>query len=163
MNVALVVDAPTQRFFDSLRLLEDFLEHEVLVTALLGRPGIPGDRDGIAFDCRSSVIRQTIPVAPDDRDLTLLQNDLAPRVWQNRGRVGGDEHLAVADAQHEWACAVTRKDEMLGIVARNYAEGVRAANLVDRTAHGRFKIAIVMELDKMREDFRVGLAAENMP
>src|SRR5580704_15166543 len=84
MHVAGIVDTPAQRLFDDLRLLEDLFEHEMLETALFGRARVPGDRDGLSLDARPGIVGQTKSVTPHDGDFALLQNDLAPRVRQNR-------------------------------------------------------------------------------
>jgi len=82
----------------------------MLEAALLGRARVPSDGDGFALDRRTGIVGQGESVTPHDGDLALLQDDLAPRVRQNCGGVGGNVHLALADADHQRARTVARKD-----------------------------------------------------
>ena len=154
---------PPKRLFDHGGLLEDLLEHEMLVAALLGRRGVPRHVDDVAHDRRAVVTHQAVAVAVHHGHLALLEDDLAARVRQNRRRIGGDVHLAFADPDDQRACAVAREDQTLGLVARDDAERVGAAHFGERLAHGVFEIVfVVVHLDEMREHFGVGLAFEGV-
>ena len=162
VNVAAVVDAPAQRFLDHVGLLEDLLEHEMFEAALLGGSRVPGDQNRLALDAIPRVIGEAKTVASDDRDLALLQDDFFARVRQNRRRIGCDVHFAVTDADDERTRAIASKDEMIGIVARYDAERVGAANFMERAAYRLFEVAVVVQLDQMREDLGIGFAAKNV-
>ena len=91
-----------------------------------------------------------------------MQDDLFARVRQNRRRIRGDEHLALADADDQRARAVAREDQMFGIVAGEHAQRVGAAYFAERAPNGRLEVAVVVHLDQVREHFGVGLALENV-
>ena len=135
VHVAAFVYTSGQRLLDDVGLLEDLLEHEMLEAALLGGTGIPHHLDRLALDVIAVVVGQAITVASHDGDLALLQNNLFARVRQNRGRVRGDVRLAFADADDQRARTIAGKDQMVGIVAGDDAESVRAAHLVQRLAY----------------------------
>ncbi len=156
------IDPAGERLFNDVGLLEDLLEHEVLVAALLGGRHVPGDLHDVARDRRAVVRRQLVTVASDDDELALLQDDLFARVGQNRGRIRGDEHLAFADADDQRARTVTRENQVFRIVAGEHAQRVGAAYLGKRAPHGGFEVAVVVHLDQMRKDFGIGLALENV-
>src|SRR4029077_7017935 len=93
--------ATEERVRDRSRLLEDLLQHEVLVARLRGGDRVERDRPGWAFDLRA------VGDAPEpharrghDREVTGLKEAQLAGVLEERGHVRGDEDLAlpVADA-----------------------------------------------------------------
>ena len=108
--------------------------------------------------------RELDPVAPDHRDLGVLQDDHVPRVGEDRRDIGRDDALAGAQAHHDRAGAVLGGDEAIRRLRRNHADGVGAAELPERAldrilqAGGVFEVA----LDQMRQHLRVGLGLEGV-
>ena len=111
LHVVRFVDASRERLLDDARLDEHLLEHVMLEAALFRRGRIPRDLLDFALDRFSVEIGEVIPVAVDDGHLTLAHDDLLARVLQDRGRIGGDVHLVVADPDHERARAVACEHE----------------------------------------------------
>ena len=64
----------------------------------------------------------------------------AASVAHQRGRVGRDEHLVVADAEHHGA-AVARDDDGLRALGIEHGEAIRAGHQSQRRAHAVFERA----------------------
>ena len=99
-------------------LLEDLLEHEVPVAALLGHRGVPGDAGRGALD-RAAVERGHADArGRHHRHLAVFQEHHVAGVRQQGGDVGGHVDLALAEADHDRARAVLGHDELSGRVGR---------------------------------------------
>ena len=97
-------------------------------------------------------------VGRDRDDLAVLDQLDAARLAQERGDRGGEEHLALADADDERALEA-RADEHVGMVAVDDDEGEVALELGVGRAHGLGEVALVVALDEVRDDLGVGLGA----
>jgi hypothetical protein len=78
-----------------------------------------------------------------------------------RHRVGGEERLAVADAQHQRR-AEPRADDAMRLVAREHRDRVRAVQLDDGALDGVEQVAVVVHVDEVRDHLGVGLAREGV-
>ncbi len=93
---------PEQGVGDGGGLLGDLLEHEVLVAALLGGGEIPVDvKLAVVGDVVAVEVGDPVAVGGDHHGLVLAQLDGVAGVLDERGHVRADEHLAVADAEHQ--------------------------------------------------------------
>ena len=83
-------------------LLGDLLEHEVLVAALFGGRYVPVDVKFAELDVGIAVeVADPVTVGGDHHGLILAELDGVTGVFDERGHIGADEHLAVADAEHQ--------------------------------------------------------------
>ena len=156
------IDAAAQRVLDRARLLVDFLEHEVLVAALLGLRGRPVDRLGGAAHRRAGDRRDLGPAARQRGHLAVVQEDDLARVRQHRGDVARAEHLALAQADDQRAVGLG-DDDLVGRVGADYRDGVRAADLTERAADGVDEAGgsgAERFVDEVRDDLGVRIAAE---
>ena len=90
--------------------------------------------------------------------VALLEVDEAVGDRSQGQRVGGDEVLADADADHEWA-AGAGGDDPTGIFAGHHAERVGAFEALDRLADGFEEVALLIEamIDEVCDDLRIGV------
>ena len=106
------------RLAQRVGLLVDLLEHERLVAALLGGVGVPRDGLGVALDAAALEIEQLRAVGRDHDELAVADELGLARVLEERDDVGGDERLALAQADHQRALAGARRRSSAGAAAR---------------------------------------------
>ena len=157
----LEADPPQERVPHRPRLLVDLLEHEVAVAALLRLHRVPGDALGIALDGDARERRD-----PDARrrhrgDVAVLEEEEVARVGQQRGDVGGDVVLVLAEADHERG-PHAGDDEAVGLVPVEQHQGVDAVDLGERRTHGVLERAPVEGLHEVCHHLRVGLGDERV-
>ncbi len=113
--------------------------------------------DGLAVEGR-----QLDRVGRDDRHLVVLEHDHVARVGQDRGNVGGDEHLALAQTDDDAARALLGGDQSVGRRGRDDADRVRAPDLLQRGLHGPVEPTgdLQVVLDQVGEHLGVGLRLE---
>ena len=153
-------DAAEDGFARCGRLLEDFLEHEVLVAGLLRHDRIPEHPLRRFRHGPPEKIREHDTRARDDGHLLVAQEDDVPCVAEDGGNVGRDEELAVAEADDDGR-TVSDGDDLFGIVGRNQHEREETAHQQQRPPHGVLEAVVLhLALDQVRDDFRVGFGDE---
>ena len=142
------------------RLLEDFLEHEVLVAGLLRHDRIPQHALGGFGHRTAEEVGKRHAAAGDDRHLFIAQEHDVAGVVEDRRDVGRDEELAVAETDHDRR-SVANGDDLFGIVRRDEHQRKQAPHQQQRPPHGVFE-AVVFHLpfDEVCHDFGVGLGDE---
>ena len=157
-------DAAAEGVGDRARLLVHLLEHEVPVAALLGHDRIPEDPHRLALHGLVVDRAQLDGARGDHRDLVVLQDHDVAGVGQDGRDVGGDEHLAAAEADHHAAGAVLGGDQPIGRRGGHHADRVRAAELAERALDRAIEPDAVLDvvLDQVREDLGVGLRPEGV-
>ena len=104
-NDAVVDEVAEQRVGNGGGLLGDLLEHEVLVAALFGGRGVPVDVEGPVVLQRISrgaiEVGDAVAVGGDHDRLILAELDCLAGVLDERRDVRADEHLPVADPEHQ--------------------------------------------------------------
>ena len=83
---------------------------------------------------RRSARRCAMPVGGEDRELALLEEDHLARVLEDRRDVGGEEALALAEADDERR-GVLRGDDLAGPLLGDDRDRVGALHLRERRAH----------------------------
>jgi hypothetical protein len=86
----------------------------------------------------------------------------APRLLQERRRVGGDKVLALAEADDERRLEA-RGDELVGVVGVDDDERKVTFHLAERQARSLEEVAVVFALDQMCDGLGVGLGGERVP
>ncbi len=155
------LQAPAHGVADGLRLLEDLLEHEVRIAALLDLLEVPRDLVDRLVDVGVLEVAHQVPVARQGDHLAVVEIDDATRVPHDRRRVAGHEQLAVVDPDQQRAAHAGGHD-LVGAVEREDDEAVRALYVAQRRADRVAEIAVVLLLDQVRDHFRVGLALEHV-
>ena len=156
-------DAAQDRFARGRRLLEDFLEHEVLVAGLLRHDRVP---EHALRDFGNRPIEEVGELHARPRDhghFLVAEEDDVACVAEDRGDVRGDEELAVAEPDDDRR-AVSDGDDLFGIVCRdqNQREEPRIRCSARLTAFSS-PSSLGFALDEVRDDFRVGFSDELVP
>ena len=152
--------APGHRLADGPRLLEDLLEHEVLVARLLRRDRIPLDPFRGLRDRPPRKVGERHPRPRDDRHLAVAEEDDVRRVAAHRRDVRGEEELAATHADDDRR-AVAHRDDLVRIAGRRQDQHEQAAELLQRAPDGVLEAVVaLLLLDEMRDDLGVGLRLE---
>ena len=147
-------------------LLGDLLEHEVLVATLFGGRKVPVDVElaGIRVVRLAVEVGDPITVGGDHHRLVLAEFDGVAGVFDERRDIGGDEHLAVANAEHQRGRAPGGHDRarLVGIGEDQREVTLEAAQ---HGQHGGDKVASgvtagVLACDQVHGDLAVGVAGE---
>ena len=147
------------------RLLENLLEHEVLVAALFGHHRIPRDALRRLGARPPSKSLNSTPAPRDHRHLPIVQEDDVARVAEDRGDVGGDEVFVLADADDDRR-PVARRDDLLRVVGdiSTSAKSPRTRASARRTASSSERAPFAQRArHEVRDDLGVGLRLELVP
>ena len=162
----LQVHAASDRVRHRAGLLVDFLLHEMAILAPRGADRIVGDRVHRQLDALAGVERDDLePVAQNDGHLPVFEKDHLPRVIEDGGQVGRDEHLPLPHThRHAARVADARSDHAVGLAAIHQHDGLRALEPQERTARRVLKRLAVPHvlLDEMHDGFGVRLRSEGM-
>ena len=149
------------RLAQGVGLLVDLLEHEGLVAALLGGGVVPVDGRLGALELAAVEVEQRDALGRDHDQLAVLDLLDAARLLEEGDDVGGEERLAVAEADHQRALQA-RADDHLRVQRRDDAEREVPVEVAEREAHGLDEIALVVLLEQVRDHLGVGLRAEDV-
>src|SRR5216684_159340 len=156
-------DAPFDCFADRARLLVNLFEHEMFEAALFRLDWIPGDPLHLRLDLSAREVSDAHRVPGHDGNLAVTEKENIARVFQDRGNVGSDKVLAVADTDYDWR-SKSRGDDGIGLVSREHRQRKDAAQFADRLAHRLFKTIPLLEVlfDQVSYDLGVGFSDEVM-
>ena len=145
-----------------LRLFQDFFEHEVGVPPLPGGGRVPVNAAALLFQRGQLIIEHVHALSRQHGDLPVVHVGHFPRVPENGRGVGGDEVFPLPKANNQ-RTVLPGGDEGVGVIGANNAKGVRPLNPPQAAAHGLQHIPalVVVELQQMGHDFRVGLRGKN--
>ena len=160
----LFVHTPGETVGDDLGLFEDFLEHEVLVTALAGGLHVPLDGLDVLFDgCERSEGQHFPRMIGNSYDFAVLQEDHVTRVGEKGGNVGRYEMLAYSYTENHGS-GHARGKYGFRFVGAEHGYGVGAVGLSQRPGKG-FQQCIRMLSAfgyKMGENFRIRFGFEDV-
>ena len=159
-------EAATQAVGDGLGLLVDFLEHEMLVPALLN--GLKGHFE-FSDDRRDLVVLDGPDFQPSgERDaghFFVFEIDHVFRVLDDGGGVGGDEILPFTNADDEGA-RLAGENQLIRPCDVHDGNGVGADNLIQGDTGGFEQVQFLTAPhdlgDEVDEDFGVGVAVKGM-
>src|SRR5437667_10490663 len=161
VDVAVATHPPEDRLAERLRLLVDLLEHEMLVTALLGGLRRPRDQRLGALAADAVDTGDLDARRPDVGTLALLEEDDPPGVREDRGNVARDEgFLPIQPDDERDVLASANEPADLALVHDD--EGIRTLELAEGRTHGIREIALIGLLDEVRDRLRVGLGRQRV-
>ena len=97
-----------------------------------------------------------------DHDELAVADELGlARVLEERDDVGGEERLALAQADDHRALQARAHDH-LRVQRRDDAEREVPVQVEERQAHGLDEIAVVVRLEQVGDDLGIGLGAERV-
>ncbi len=94
-------------------------------------------------------IEQLSALGRDHDELAVADQLGLARVLEERDDVGGEERLALAEADHHRALQA-RADDHLRVQRRDDAEGEVPVQVEEGAAHGLDEIAVVVRLEQVR-------------
>ena len=151
------LDAGSQR----PRLLEDLLEHVVLVIAEFDLLDLDFELVNLRGDFDVVDGRGPEGIAGQLRDGVVVEREGLVGMRHDRALVGGDDVLVVADADQQWrTLAGDHHDARLFLADRR--DGVGAFHFSKSALDGLFKVAVIQLADQVDEDFGVGLTVEDV-
>ena len=118
------VESAAQRAPDRFGLLGDFLAHVVIEAGLVEGFVRPGDRRRRLRGGAAVERRCFEAIGAHDGDFAVVEMHDALGVTDQRGRIGGDEHFPIADAEDDRA-AVASDDDRLRVALRRVPRGHR--------------------------------------
>ena len=98
------IEAAADGVGQRVRLLVDFLEHEMFEAALLRGGGVEAELGDLAGDRDVVEIADVDGIRGDDGDVVVVQIDHPLGVGEDGGGVGGDDGFPVADADDDRDC-----------------------------------------------------------
>ena len=156
-------DAAEGGVADGAGLLVDLLEHEVLVAGFFGLDGVPGDALDLEGQGPAFEVREGDSGEGEDGELAVGEEVDVAGVVEDAGDVGGEEELALADAD-DGGRAHAGGDELVGVVGGHDSDGEGSGEVLDGLADGFFEgeVGGVFELllDEVGDDLGVGLGDE---
>ena len=157
-----VTDATTQRVRDRLGLLGDLLGHERRPAALVGGRGVPGHFEPLDLDRVAVEVGDLDALGGDGDDLVLTDREGVAGVLHERGDIGGEEVLALAESDDERGVAARAHDEArLVAVHRQEREGpLQACGDVAERGDQVAPAGAVRAAEEHSGDLGVGFAPE---
>ena len=155
--------AAAQRVSHALRLLHDFLEHEMGVAATLDGREVPFHLRDCLLLLRSREIHDPVIAGRDLGDFAVIEVDDGARVREHRRCIGRNPILSIADGDEQRRPAA-RRDERIGLARRDHGDAVRTFDLPQRRG-GRVhqgRARGVRLFNQMGENFGVGLRAKDV-
>lgn len=155
------VGAAEQGVRDGLRLVVDLLVHEGREAALLRRGGVPVDREARGLGGLAVEVDDLDAVRGDGDDLVLAELERVLGGRDERGDVGAEEVLAVAEPDDERRVVPGADDGGRG-VSVDGEQGERAFELARDVGHrlGQVPGAAVRAGEELGRDLGVGLGEE---
>src|SRR3954451_3958022 len=159
----LLEHAAVERVAHGALLLVDLLEHVVPVAFLLGHHGVPHDLLRRTCDLGVLLVEYFHRLLIGDRILAVFEIDDVARVGEERGDVGRDDVLVLAEADDERR-AVLRGDDRarLGAVDHHQCEVAFELFQCLFDCVDELRPAFDLLFDQMGDDFRVRLRLELM-
>ncbi|MPN30992.1 hypothetical protein SDC9_178463 [bioreactor metagenome] len=140
----LCIDILLKGSAERIRLLADFLDHEMFVVAFFRRLHVPVDVRRRLLNLHAEFIVILNSALAKNGNLTILHEADVPRVFQERRNIGSNDALIVAVTQHHRAVLAGAVDG-LRIVRKENGERKRALEHADRLLE-RFKWITVVEI-----------------
>ena len=157
---ALLRRAAEHGLLDGPRLLEDFLEHEMLVSGLLRHDRIPRHLRALLRYRPPRIIGELDPRRGNHRHFLVAKEHDVARVAQDGGNVRRDEKFPVAQSDNNGG-TVADGDNLVGIVGRDQHQREETAHVQQRAPNGILETVVFhLALDQMRDDLGVGLGDE---
>ena len=153
--------APAHGVQHRLRLLVDLLQHVVRIPAFFGGGGVPGDARHVARHRLAVGILHHQPVAGQNGQLSILEEQHIAHVGQGRRDIRGDKCAVASHADDQRASGARRHDRIRVLFAQ-HRHRIAAVNLAGRRAHRGFQSKSLLDGagDEMSHHFGIRLGFE---
>ena len=135
-------DPAENRLARRVRLLEDLLQHEVLVARAFGHDRVPQHTLHGFRELAPGPIGERHAVPRHHRHLLVAEEHDVARVAQDSRDVGCDEELAIAHADHHRR-AVPDGNDLAGIVGGHEHDGEQAAQVHEGAPDGALETIVL--------------------
>src|SRR5690606_10888774 len=163
LHRAILLDrTTTHRLTERLRLLEDLLQHEVIVAALLDGIQVPLDVRDLLRHLGAAQLHRTMAFRCQHGDLTIVQVDHLARLRQHGSDVARDVVVVFLAYPAQQRTALARSHQLVRVAAAHDRQPVRAFDLLQRGADGLLERVVVRLLDEVNDHLRVRLTLEGM-
>ncbi len=123
------------------------------------------DLDDRALDALAGGVVDRVALAPHVGDVALFEIRDAPRDAKERGGIGGEEVVAVAQAHHQ-RTSLPRTHDTSGLARRDHRDRVRALEFgdgeLDRAQQVAVGGAVPVRVHEVRDRLAVGLRVEHV-
>ena len=152
-----------QRAADDLRLLMDFLRHEMAVIALVDEKGRGLRLHLGATGGPPMRVEEICAVGPQHHPVAIVEIGDGAGERRQSQRVGAQIHLALAPADRQ-RCALTRANQQIGraVEDERQRKGPAQARQGGRNGIARAMTFLHFVGDEMGDDFGVGLGLEDV-
>ena len=151
-----VLDAGGDGVPHRLGLLQNLLEHKVLISALFSGGDLPVHLMALLFHRAEIGVVHPAVVGGELGDLPVVQVADLPGVADDRRHVGGHEVEPLPKAQDERA-VLPGGDQPVGAVGAQNPQGIGPLDAVEHLGDRVQDIAVIVVLQQMGHHFRVGL------
>ena len=161
--VALHIDASSHTVVQTLRLLEDFLQHEVVVAALLYLTEVDIHRLylQLLFLAENAHYLKLF-AQTNDSNVAILQIHHFVRIIDNRTGIRAYEEFILANAHYK-RTLFAGSNNLAGVALVHDSDGVGAYHLMQRHLHGFEQRQILLDHDilhKLHENLSICVALE---
>ena len=161
---ALLGDAAEHRLPKRPRLLEDLLQHEVLVAGLLGHDRVPRDPLRRLADGAAGEVGERDAPGRDHGHLFVAEEHDVARVIEDGGDVRRDDELTVVADADDNRRPLAHRHDLVRIVGMDQHHPEQPAQPRERAADGSLEpVAPQLALYEMRDDLGVGFGFEPVP
>ena len=149
--VSLDVHTTAHAVRQTLRLLEDLLQHEVWITALLDLSEV--DIHGLHLQfllLTEDAEHMQVLSATDLSDVAVLQIHHLVGIFHDWTGIGTQEKLILANTHHQ-RTLLTGRDNLVRVALVDHSDGIGADHLIEGHLYGRQQIQMLMFLDILDE------------
>ena len=153
------VDIVRQRVLQSLRLVEDLFEHEVVKAVLLRGRGVPCDGDGFAAARLAVRAEEVDACGRQHADVAVLERADRARVPDQRRHVAGDVVFALAQARQQRAVP-PRAVQNARRARVQHAQRIRALQHGQHAQQRGFHVGVIVRRQQLGDHLRVRLGGK---
>ena len=157
------IDSSTHTVGETLRLLEDLLEHEMRIATLLNLTQV--DINGLDLRGKLGVVdvdHLQFLTALDHSDVPVLEIYHTVGIFDNRTGVGTDEELIFADTYHQ-RTLLSGRDDGIGITLVENGNGIGTDHLMQHQLDSGEQIEVLLYLHvfhELHQHLRIGITPE---
>jgi len=148
-----------ESILDSLRLLVDLFEHEVLVAFLFGSICIPAYVEYFSVDRLAIFVIYVDFVLGQDDSLVVLDQIYLSAVFEERRNIRCYKVETFADSRYQ-RCILTNCDDLVGLVRRDDGDGICSPHVLNGLVDCLEKISIIVYAHKVCYNFGVSFRSE---
>ena len=147
------------RIPDRRRLLVNFLEHEVLISALLSHDRIPCDLVELWLAFLAGGIEEANSIGRHDSNLMFIEEENRSRVREHGRNIRRNESFAINAAHDDWS-ALANGDDLLRIIRGHDRESEEAFKLCEHFQYGLLEVSLEILFNHVGDHFGIRFRRE---